>query len=116
MCVTSQMGLGRRFTLALAGVAAVAAMVVYDHAGGAGAEATTPTRVHALVDGRVVPISVGTVFAEVPKVDGRCVIERPLGVGAFVPDGEPDPVIEWGFDDRCRAVIKNISFNPTGGR
>lgn len=74
----------------------------------ADADPAPPTEVFAEISGQRVPITEGQVVGQVPKVDGRCQIASPVGVGGVARDGEQPYRIRWSFDDQCRMVILKI--------
>lgn len=70
--------------------------------------ASERTNVHAIFNGRTIPVQEGQVVGQVRKVGGLCQIDSPIGVGGRTKDGEPAYSIRWAFDDQCRMIITEI--------
>ncbi len=102
-----------RAGLAALATVSVASLAYYDRAPAAVADAVpdpAAATMYTMINGAEVPVSVGTVFAQVPKRDGRCIITAPIGIGAQIPEGARSPAITWRFNDACEAVVTEISF------
>lgn len=60
--------------------------------------------------GRHITVHAGDVLERGTRIGNTCSLDRPIGVGASMPDGwiGNGPIITVGFDSRCRATIKNV--------